>query len=292
MKFIKYCIVFCLCFLLGSCPMEVELDIDIGDYENQLEAWNSQNMLDYYQLKVEYWDSSNPWDELITVKDDSATTESLWIVDAEEYTIPEFYSRIKRYEKGMNDALNGGRYILLRLKVSYNTEYHYPDKINITKISNSISIGTSKGGDGSFGWTITLMPMEEGDLDIDIGDYESQLEAWNTQNMLDYQLKIIGIVGNYKGSWGNIVHADVKNGILVSHNPAFIKLPDDMTIPGFYTFIKEKEYEIMNLYNGINRSYLEVQYNTEYHYPIQISYGADHLFGSYWVWEIALTPQE
>jgi hypothetical protein len=48
MRLIKCVVVFGSCLLFGACIFwKGDLDIDIGDYENQLDAWNSQNMLDY-----------------------------------------------------------------------------------------------------------------------------------------------------------------------------------------------------------------------------------------------------
>jgi hypothetical protein len=53
MRLIKCFVVFCLCLLTGTCGLPSNLDIDIGDYNNQLEAWNSRNMLDY-QFTIKY----------------------------------------------------------------------------------------------------------------------------------------------------------------------------------------------------------------------------------------------
>jgi len=283
MRFTKCFMVLCLCLCLfmGNCSQEPqgndELDIDIGDYENHLEAWNSQNMLDY-QIKVYYDPPSgqSPRQALIIVRGGIPESGSPIPGLSPISTIPELYSwfeEVKSYDPNTNSG---------SFKVSYNTEYHYPNQIIINGYSHN---GTR--------WQIFVMPLEEGELDIDIGDYEYHLEAWNSQNMLDYQLKAVTSRGDYyyDSIWVGEVY-NVKNGI-----------PDDMfpfselrlkegTVSGIYVLINEQEKRIRNVYNGINRSYLCVQYNTEYHYPTQISLGVDQQFGYYERWKFTLTPEE
>jgi hypothetical protein len=279
MRFVKGFVILGLCILMGTClPDDGILVIDIGDYENQLAAWNGQNMIDY-QIRLEYSSPSNIEFALITVKNGIpiCSDPSYWLEYERPSTISEFYSYIKGKEIDVRDEYKGGN-SSCSLKVSYNNEYHYP---------RSITLET-----GSYfrQMRITLMPLEEGDLEIDIGGYENQLEAWNSRNMLDYHRKIHYSSGNYISfSHGFIVDFIVTNGIprISEDRLEFVKTKG--TIPEIYCFIKEKEEIIREGYNG-NRRYLYVQYDTEYHYPTHIAVGADDSFGSYASWVITLTP--
>jgi hypothetical protein len=267
MKFTKCFVVLGLSILMGTCNLFITLGIDIGDYKNQLAAWNSQNMLDY-QINVDLFSHGSREDALITVRNGITvdSDHSYWLEKNRPSTVLEFYSYIKELEKTSYS-----------LKSSYNTEYHYPSSI-ITETFKSFRE-----------WRIYLMPLEEGDLEIDIGDYENQLDEWNSQNILDYKLEVTGYHGRYNYSTVHITETyNVKNGIPDRPSSFFGK--NVMTIPDIYSFIKEEEERIRNVYNGINRSYFNVQYDTEYHYPVQISSGVDHRFGSYERWEIILTP--
>jgi hypothetical protein len=110
--------------------------------------------------------------------------------------------------------------------------------------------------------------------------------------MLDYRLKVGRPHGAYAySSFGISAFYNVKNGIPENLFSEHSRLKE-ATISGIYSFIKEEDERIRNVYNGINRSYLHVQYDDEYHYPTQISSGVDHHFGFYERWEITLTPEE
>ena len=258
MKFTKRFIIFGLCILVGGCDMRIH--IDIGDYEAQLAAWNSQNMLDY-QISGTLM-SSRKQSVFISVRNGipESSNPPEYITSRAELTITEFYSLIKELEKQFKDWHNSGDNRSLSLKVSYNTEYHYPDMI-INRINGK------KNGD----WQIALMPLEEGELEINIGDYEAQLAAWNSQNMLDYWIEGWYCTGDFNHNTPYlIVEYNVINGIPEQGSYVFTNM---RTIPEIYSFIKEEEERIGNVYNGVNRSYLNVQYDTEYHYPVQINSG-------------------
>jgi hypothetical protein len=265
---------------MGACWFwKGDLDIDIGDYEYHLDAWNRQDMLDY-QIMVVNSSRGNRIGALITVKNGipESSDPSYWLEDNSPSTIPEFYSLIKTLEKDTRDKYEKGN-SSYSLKINYNTEYHYP--ISMVLIIDNYRTQP---------WTITLMPLEEGDLDIDIGDYENQLEAWNSQNMLYYRLEVHYTHGHYAYSSNGIMYIIyVENGI-PDRNYLTPDISNKKTIPEIYSFIKEREETIRNGYNGINRSYLNVRYDTEYHYPVQISSGVGHFLGSYERWEITLTP--
>jgi len=117
-------------------------------------------------------------------------------------------------------------------------------------------------------------------LDIDIGDYEGQLAAWNSLNMLDYRIKV-----KYCLRWTAVT--TVKNGIPESDDPPGKKL----TIPAFYSFIKEEEHRIRDSYKkGWAYCNFYVTYNDEYHYPNWIFSEDSHTGSSGEYWEITLTP--
>ena len=283
MRFIKCMVILSLCLLLGSCPEDKDgdLDIDIGDYEGQLAAWNSQNMLDY-QISVARSSGGGRIGAHFIVRNgiSECTDPSGW-GDRFSSTIPEYFSLVKKIEKNLTDEYNDGRKKSLSLKVSYNTEYHYPT--DITRIENNFTKRL---------YGIDLMPFEEGEIEIDIGDYEGQLAAWNSQNVLDYQFMVECYYGDYGGNRRGEEIYTVRNGVNVNDGPfissGFISRKNIKTIPEIFSFIKAEEERIGNAYNGIYRSYLTVQYDPGYHYPKQINSRVGHLFGEYEQWEITL----
>jgi hypothetical protein len=278
--------------LMGTCNLVGTLDIDIGDYENQLNAWNRQDMIDY-QLYVRIFDfTGEPTRVVITVKDGipESSDPPSYLERGRLSTIPEYFSFIKKKEKEIIDR-HKKTTDSHTLNLRYNTEFHYPEYI----YSGVTHQSSSKGNWSATEWSIIVMPLEEGDLEIDIGDYENQLEAWNGQNMLNYELEILYTRGDYFKHYPTIrVISHVVNGISDTSDYMLSFVNIKGTIPEIYSFIKEREETIRNGYNGINRSYLNVRYDTEYHYPIQISSEKGHyfLFNNYECWEITLTPLE
>jgi len=273
MKLIKFIPVIPLCLLIGACNMGY-LDIDIGDYDYHLEAWNSQNMLDY-QIRLERCFGVP---DTIKIKVEDGSTGKLNHLTWYHTTIPEIYSDIKIREKRIRDENKSG-FSSYSLKVSYHTKYHYPNHI-IEKINGRIR----------FEYFITLMPLEEGDMDIDIGDYENQLAAWNSQDMRDYQIEVRYSESNYSENYGVVtMSSTVRNGISTSNGS--VLYPEIRTsIPAFYAFIKEEEERIRKAHDGKCHCYLYVLYDTEHHYPIQISSGGYNHFGRHDLLEITLMP--
>jgi hypothetical protein len=149
MRLTKCFIVLPLCLLIAACALwRGDLEIDIGDYEAQLVAWNSQNMLDY-QLWEEF--SAPGWIEgaLVTIKNGIPVSSdpSYWLEDNSNNTIPDYFSFIKRIERDIKDDHKKGSFTSYNLKVSYNTVYHYPHDI------------TLKIDDYTKKWTIRLTPL-------------------------------------------------------------------------------------------------------------------------------------
>ena len=279
MKATKFFAVICLGYTLWACAMEeweAALDIDIGDYQYHLAEWNNQNMPSYQLKVIDY--SDLPGEFILTVKNDVAEgAELLGWYAGKITTISEIFLYIKELEESMIAAHNKGDGISRSLSVIYHKEFHYPVSI------------TSKHDANTERWFFDVMPLEEGVLEIHIGDYDSQLVAWNSQNILNYFIYVTYEVGRYSSSNpGVIIFTDVINGVPTSSYPLFGK----GTIPEIFSFIKEEEERITNVYNGENRSFLHVEYDEEYHYPTQINTGIDHLFGSYSRWEITVTPLE
>jgi hypothetical protein len=123
MKSIKCIIIFPLCFLMGSCPVGPE--IDIGDYEYQLEKWNNQNLLDY-TLVLSFSDRRSEYTvkrAVITVRNGipESSDPPEWLTSGEKSTVPNFFSFIKKEEKKIKEYNDSSRLI-----AKYNTEYHYP----------------------------------------------------------------------------------------------------------------------------------------------------------------------
>jgi hypothetical protein len=154
--------------LMGTCNLMGTLDIDIGDYENQLNAWNRQDMLDY-QIKVDYFESSGTGEIVIfNVKNGVPGIRYSEYHFKNKGTIPEIYSFIKEEEKRIRDRNKNSIDDMYRLKVSYNTEYHYPNKIetSVTHISQLGSVGN--GSEES--WKITLTPLGETEQETGSGE--------------------------------------------------------------------------------------------------------------------------
>jgi len=158
MRFIQGFIILCLCVLLGTCfSDDGTLEIDIGDYESQLAAWNSQNMLDY-QITVDYFRYiGEPIEAVITVKNGIPENSDppSWLKDGRLSTIPEFYSYIKKEEEQKRKEPKK-EYIRSSLNVSYNIEYHYPNSI-----SSDVSHGSADGAWSRHEFIISLEPQGE-----------------------------------------------------------------------------------------------------------------------------------
>jgi hypothetical protein len=269
MRFTKYIAILSLCLFIKACDLyKGDLEIDIGDYENHLEAWNSQNMLDY-QMRVYFSVSHNGGileGTVINVRNGipKSSDPPERIEAGGNLTIPEFYSFIKEIEESYRDSHkeSNGSY---SLKVMYNTEYYYPCEI---KYTHSREQSGSKGAWSRVTWTIYVTPL--GDLEIDIGDFENQLEAWNSLNMLDYQLDV-----EYSDPFNLLSsHITVRNGIPESYTN-YWWMPDaiPLTIPKSYALINKIKKDITDKYeSGSHSSYgLKATYNTEYHYPDYIA---------------------
>jgi hypothetical protein len=155
MRLIKCFVVFGLSFLTGTCGLPSHLDIDIGDYNNQLEAWNSQNMLDY-QMVVSYRDGGGGGGTVISVKNGIPESYTLpeKVPGKMLLTVPEYYSFIKEREKAMKDW-HKETTDSYSLKVRYDTTYHYPCEIvdSITRPQLGI------GGNNPSVWKISVRPV-------------------------------------------------------------------------------------------------------------------------------------
>jgi hypothetical protein len=151
---------------MGSCPLSP--DINIGDYENQLEEWNRQNMLDY-KLILKCTDfHGGGWHTTKATKKQAVITvrngipESgdppEWLTGGEMSTVPEIFSFIKEEEKRLKD-INASR----RLIVKYNNEYHHPRAIQELIIGNNEPFPV-------WIWTITLTPSGENEQETGNGE--------------------------------------------------------------------------------------------------------------------------
>jgi len=155
MRFVKYIVILPLCLLLGSCPAP-DVEINIGDYDEQLEAWNYQNMLNYQLLLVYYYEGySKSKQAVVTVKNGipESSDPADWLASGEKSNIPDFFSFIKEQEK----KFEKGRFFQnsYHFKVGYNSEYHYPYSIQY------YSFNSSSGPYTYWRWDITLTPLEE-----------------------------------------------------------------------------------------------------------------------------------
>ena len=162
MKFVNCFTVFCLCLLMGACNIEKDepyvykkedILVGIGPYEQELEAWNSQNMLDYrLSLLLEYGGSQQE-KAIVTVKNGIAesSTPPAWLLSGEKSTVPEFFSFITEMVQALADRESRETGPLV-FKVEYDEEYHYP---SIIFASWNLYL------DGMYGfrWEISLTPL-------------------------------------------------------------------------------------------------------------------------------------
>jgi hypothetical protein len=129
--------------------------------------------------------------------------------------------------------------------------------------------------------------------EIDIGDYEGQLNAWKKQNLLDYTLTVscsaLHHTDEHRSDWANIT---VRNGIPEScYPPEWLEYGEMSTVPEAFAFIKKEEKRIKK---SNDLGILEVTYDTKYHYPRAISDLIDrdksNINSEIWIWFITVTP--
>jgi hypothetical protein len=255
---------------MGSCPFGPETDI--GDYENQLDMWNRLNLLDY-DLTLGFFNTISSKGKAAVIIVRNGVPESSdppeWLASGEMSTVPEIYSFIKKEAERIKNAFTSER-----LYACYDTYHHYPNKIY--KHSNG---GT---GEHDWEWNIKLVARRFG---TDIGDYENQLNVWNSQNMLDYKLML-----NYRdlvNDDSKEVVINVENGVPESSDPPEWLADGEMsTVPEIYSFIKEEVERIKNA-NSLESLFVH-NYDIDYHYPRLIHMTG--LSGFVWTWDIELTP--
>jgi len=250
MRFIICFAAFSLCLFLGNCDTsDYSSKIDIGDYDNQLAAWNSQNMLDY-KLRVGFYGRGNSKRAFLIVKngipENSVPPE--WLTNGEMSTIPEFFSFIKEEE---NSIMTTNASVSLYAK--YDTIYHYPK--GITK-NDSISYTVGP----VWGWEIDLILM-----------VENQQEAWNRLNILDYKLHLQNYDPGYVSSTIKEAVITVKNGIPESSDPPeWLTSGEKSTIPEFFSFLREEKTRLEDFILS-PKDYVKVWYHLVYHHPTSIS---------------------
>ena len=160
MRFVTCFAVLGLSLVMGACFLNGTLNIDIGNYEAQLAAWNNQNMRDYL-LYVSIFDFTGmPTDALVTVKDGTPVSSDppSWLEEGRRSTIPEYYSLIKSEEKEIITKHKKTTTDSYTLTVKYNTEYRYPKYI-YSEVSHKPLIPGNWSGTR---WEITLTPLPGG----------------------------------------------------------------------------------------------------------------------------------
>jgi hypothetical protein len=226
---------------MGSCPNSDLFD-DIGDYEGQLTAWYSMNVLDYRLLLINLPPIGKLTQALITVKNGipESSDPPGWLTGGDTSTVPEVFSFVKKEAKKKRS--NGSLIVL------YDIDYHYPRNISYVSRTNP---------DNDWTWTIMMAPLVE---------VENEQEAWNAQNLLDYKLSVIEY---HRSKKAEIM---VKNGIPESSDPPDWLAGGNMsTVQEFFSFVKEEEKR----WEGVH--FLMVAYHPVYHYPRNI-YGAYHWY--------------
>ena len=271
MRLAQFFVILCICFFMGACHISSPMphQIDIGDYENQLEAWNNWNLPDY-RLRLSYYYRDkrgyNTKGAVITVKNGipESSDPPEWLAGGEMSTVSEFFSFIRKEKDNlMNTEASADPEAVLHLYTSYNTVYHYPAGISL-----------SYGGFPGFGWNwgIDLLPMAE---------YVQV--SWDRLNMPDYKLRVEYYDYLNKRPLKEAV-ITVKNGIPESSDPPeWLAGGEKSTVPDFFSFLKEEEIKWGGVHPPKDR--LMVGYDIAYHYPYHISAPG-------YRWDITLTPGE
>jgi len=147
-----------------------------------------------------------------------------------------------------------------------------------------------------------------GRYEIDIGNYEYEKNAWNEQNISDYQIAVT--MDSHLGGYHTTIN--VKNDVFESYVPCscdagcscLIYCSGDIyccswetnflptTIPDIFSGIEKDLQSLNDLYNKkeYDNVILQVLYDEKYHYPKRIEKGAskytsggkDGFVGGYW----------
>ncbi|MDR0472573.1 MAG: hypothetical protein LBH43_02710 [Treponema sp.] len=272
MRRVKYLVVLFLCLFMESCfssnpNPDLYIEINIGDYEGRLEAWNNLNILDY-QLQLVHnhtYSSSDSKRAFITAKNGipESSEPPGWLTSGEMSTVPEVFSFVKEEEEKAKKNNSKSAYYTGNgfLSVGYHPEYHYPALI-------LYAYRRDDGGDvPTWGWGIHMIPL-----------VENEQEAWNVQNMLDYKLSVSEYVHSEEAE------ITVKNGIPESSDPPGWLAGGSMsTVQDFFCFVKEEEKRLEGI-RATKEGFFRVIYHPVYHYPVYIN-GRDK-----YDWKITLTP--
>jgi hypothetical protein len=290
MKLTKCFLVIGLCVLMGSCPVEINyqyMNINIGDYDNQLAAWNDQNMLDY-QLLLVYKSFGDSIRAFITVKNGIPENSNPleWLASGEKATVPEFFSFIMEQKERIREEEKLEEEEKFKKKkpffeeagffhVFYDSVYYYPSSISYAKNT------TSSERSSDWSWSINMIPL-----------VENEQNKWNSRNMSDYKLSL-----NYYHNGGSErAVITVRNGVPESSDPPeWLASGEKATVPDFFSFIKEEEERLKEV-RAAKDGYFYVVYDPVYHYPKSITTTTDYtgtiLYGNDYRWQITLTTAD
>ena len=164
MNYKKYFVVLCLGFFFLTCHIadnDGVLMINIGDYETQLIAWNSLNILNYQLLIV------NTYEKSVVINVKNGIPESYeppsWL-ETQLITIPELFSYIKRKEKSFR-AWSKNQYDAVYFDVYYHSELYYPIYISTMVIYDKST--NVNGAYSSSNLSITLTPLDATEQETD-----------------------------------------------------------------------------------------------------------------------------
>jgi hypothetical protein len=121
--------------------------------ENEQEAWNSQDMLDY-KLSLDYSYDGRSVRAVISVKNGipESSDPPEWLAGGKMSTVPEVFSFVKEEEKRLENvrATREGYF-----RVIYDPVYHYPSHISTRNHGLPISY------ENTYAWNIVLTPLGE-----------------------------------------------------------------------------------------------------------------------------------
>ena len=139
---------------------EPSIIFDKGRFDQEWAAWEAQGIVNYTVVEYLGNSSTGPLKARIVVKDNEITQiDNLDKYDTSDIsdsvkTVSELYAYIaERYEKDNREMQTGVKYDLLIIDITYNEQFHYPEKVSYHYFSK-------EPVDGGGGWSVELTEFE------------------------------------------------------------------------------------------------------------------------------------
>jgi hypothetical protein len=142
-----------LFMFLNSCDLSKDnlvIRMDKKTFDKEYSAWELQD-LKSYQFTYDFFNDAGPVGPMkITIRENEAVVIENMGQDDDlgiAKNIPEIYDFINEtfdfIESVKNGTYNGNKIVLLVLDITYNTQYHYPKKVNFSEgyVDNALGGG-------------------------------------------------------------------------------------------------------------------------------------------------------